>query len=113
MPRQRLDLLPQYARIAASLSTVALSPAASVSAELADRLRAEFRSLLRRKAAAALRKDLVEVRLKNARSEPTNRPPPPPHPPFSAPLPRYLSGLCPPSHQLPARCACYLPLRLP
>jgi regulator of nonsense transcripts 2 len=67
VPRQRLDLLPQYARIAASLSTVATSPATSISAQLATQLRAEFRNLCRRKATAALRKDLMEIRLKNAR----------------------------------------------
>jgi len=67
VPRQRLDLLPQYARIAASLSTVAMDPKASVAAQLAGKLKMEFRSMLRRKATAALRRDLHDVRLKNAR----------------------------------------------
>jgi regulator of nonsense transcripts 2 len=67
VPRQRLDLLPQYARIAAALSTVAFDPKASVSAQLSAQLKLEFRSLLRRKATASLRRDLHDVRLKNAR----------------------------------------------
>ena len=64
VPRQRLDLLPMYARIAASLSTIAPSPVTSVSGLLAQELRSEFRNLYRRKATAALRRDLVEIRLK-------------------------------------------------
>jgi hypothetical protein len=49
VPRHRLDLLPQYARIAATLSTAAPSVQSSIAFALAEELRAEFRSLCRRK----------------------------------------------------------------
>ena len=45
-----------------------------VAAALAAELRREFRSLCKRKASAAIRKDLAEVRLKNARSTPAAAP---------------------------------------
>lgn len=56
VPRQRLNLLPQYARIAASLSTASLNVQGSLSYALAQELKSEFRSLCRRK--VCLRCDL-------------------------------------------------------